>query len=80
MTVKEAQTSFSVPNLGRNEENKKRETDEGLHMALGQMIPKLSGLKSEQEKKKESVQTSIKRANGVNRQEGDEAVDKKHDP
>lgn len=55
MTVKEAQTSFSVPNLGRNEENEKRETDEGLHMALGQMIPKLSGLKSEQEKKKESV-------------------------
>lgn len=58
---------------------RKRETDEGLHMALGQMIPKLNGLKSEQEKK-ESVQTSIKRANGVNRQEGDEAVDKKHDP
>lgn len=47
-----AQSSFSVPKLGKNEESEKKgEADEGLHMALGEIIPKLSSLKNEQETK-----------------------------
>lgn len=46
-----AQSSFSVPKLGKKEESEKREADEGLHMALGEIIPKLSGLKNEQKMK-----------------------------
>lgn len=44
-----AQSSFSVPKLAKNEESEKREADEGLRMALEETIPKLSGLKNEQE-------------------------------
>lgn len=44
-----------MPKLGKNEESEKREADEGLRMALGETIPKLSGLKNVQETKKESV-------------------------
>ena len=44
-----AQSSFSVPKLGKNEESEKWEADEGLHVALGEIIPKLSSLKNEQE-------------------------------
>lgn len=61
----EPQTGCSVPNLGRSEETEKREGNEGrLCMAFGEMIPKLSGLKSEQEKKKENPCTLL---NGTNR-------------
>lgn len=71
----ELQIGCFVFNLGRSEEIEKREGNEGrLCMVFGEMIFKFSGLKSEQEKKKENLCIFF---NGTNRQESDEEIDKR---
>lgn len=76
--LRKQRLAFLCPTWERMRKLRKGNQMKGwLHMALGEMVPKLSGLKSKQEKKKESMYNSFKRTNGVKRQEADEAVDKR---